>query len=404
MFKFKSSLFFIFVLCSMFYVSYSYANVVINEFQIEPTPQVVELFNKGTDSVDISSWYIDDSGGATYFTIPQGNIIYPSSCLSFTSDFNLNKTSSDTIRLFDSTAPPSSSSAILLDSFSYKASSGSAITFQRIPDGLPIWATAPASLNLFNLTGNSCLILPTSSPTLIPTLASTQAPTSIVQQQISYDNVYISEVMADPNSGEKEWLEIYNDNNFQVTLDNWYIDDLENSGSPVKVFSMVIPAKSYSVFELSSSIFNNDGDSVRLLDFNKLDKDGFEYETSEKGKSLGRIDFEDDSVCLQEPSKGFSNFPCLDTNSTDSVELGQAATPTSTVRNTASVTSITNQPTTLINGTTTNQQGEVLGTSLNNNHATMQQSNNLSRAFSFVSFSYSILTLLSILLKMKFSV
>lgn len=405
----------IFIVCVISYTLYvtkSFAQqpaVVINEFQIEPSPQVVELFNKGTESVDISNWYIDDSGGTTYFTIPQGNILYPNACLSFSADFNLNKTSSDTIRLFDNTAQPSSSLAALLDSFSYKASSGSAITYQRLPDGQDIWATGPASFNLFNLNGNSCLILPTSTPTptqeptVIPTTTSTPTPT--ISQQISYDNIYISEVMVDPNTGEKEWIEIYNGNDFTVILVDWYIDDLENAGSSPKLFSLEIPTKSYSTFELASSIFNNDGDSVRLLDFNKLEKDSFEYDSSEKGKSLGRGDFEDDNVCIQEPSKGFSNFPCLNPNSTESVELGQiyskSLNPTMVAKKTSTSTLAINSPTSTAYSFT--QEGEVLGTT-SVNRVTMKQSNNLSRAFSFVSFSYSILTLMTILLKMRIGV
>ncbi|MBI3366623.1 lamin tail domain-containing protein, partial [Candidatus Roizmanbacteria bacterium] len=111
----------------------------INEFFIEPTPQQVEIINTGTQSADISGWYIDDNGGSTYYTIPQSSILYPNACLVFAGDFNLNKSSPDTIRLFNTIAPPTSTNANLIDSFSYKLSSGSGISYLRLPDGTDNW-------------------------------------------------------------------------------------------------------------------------------------------------------------------------------------------------------------------------------------------------------------------------
>ena len=58
-------------------------------------------------------------------------------------------------------------------------------------------------------------------------------------------------------------------------------------------------------------MFNNDGDSVRLLDFNKNLKDDFEYVKTEQEKTLGRTSFDSDDFCLQEPSKNSTNNPCI---------------------------------------------------------------------------------------------
>jgi hypothetical protein len=68
------------------------------------------------------------------------------------------------------------------------------------------------------------------------------------------------------------------------------------------------------VIEFSSAIFNNAGDQVRLLDFNKIEKDSFEYSQSVSGKSWGRVDFNSDSWCLQEPTKNQPNGSCLEDN------------------------------------------------------------------------------------------
>ena len=109
----------------------SFAQVRLNEFQIEPE-QSVEILNTATTSADTSGWYIDDNGGTTFYTIPQNSILLPNSCLVFTSNFNLNKSSADTVRLFDKSNPPTSSQSVLVDSFSYQQSPGNNISFSKI--------------------------------------------------------------------------------------------------------------------------------------------------------------------------------------------------------------------------------------------------------------------------------
>jgi hypothetical protein len=178
------------------------------------------------------------------------------------------------------------------------------------------------------------------APTTIPILTPTQTffPTPTVPQTptpISYSSIYLSEVMVNPSSGEKEWVELYNNNDFEVFLGSWYIDDIENAGATPKKFFLTMGPKNYAVIEFSSAIFNNDGDQVRLLDFNKMEKDSFEYSQSLAGKSWGRIDFNSDSWCLQEPTKNQSNGSCLTDSANDSnkgaVNLVFSPTPTKNI-------------------------------------------------------------------------
>jgi len=295
----------------------------------------VELLNTGTEIVDLSNWYIDDSGGATYFTIPTGTQLYPNACISFSGSLNLNKTTVDSVRLFDSTAPPTSSSANLIDSFDYKASSGSGVTFQRVPDGQSVWSTGSANFDLYNLTGLSCKVepsvTPTSTPQPSPTASAgdavsptpTPLPTSVQAtptQEIKA--VYLSEVYPYPNANETEWVELFNDNSFSVFLDNWKLDDVEDGGSSPKKFSVTIPSYSFKSINLSGSIFNNDGDSVRLLNSNDSLADSFSYDNAEKGKSIGRTSFLSTNYCVQSSSKEYSNNSCInETTSENSKEL-----------------------------------------------------------------------------------
>lgn len=277
------------------------------------------------------------------------------------------------------------------------------------------------SVNVSVITPTSEIIpSDTSSPTIensTPTIEPTAIQQSTIQQ--SFNNVYISEVMVNPPDGENEWLEVYNSNDYEVNFENWYIDDIENAGSTPKKFSLKIPAKSYNIFDFTSSIFNNDGDSVRLLDFNQAEKGSFQYQSSEKGKTLGRNDFSSDSFCLQTPSKGMVNNPCLNptslTNPTISPTPSPSKSPTiavfQSIKNKISPTLIKSSPTLIefkYPGSNVQiQSGSVLGKSSNQKNIILQQTSSpmkniaLFYSLSFTSFSYSILSIISILLKLN---
>ena len=379
----------------------------INEFSIEESPQTVEIINTSSASADISGWYIDDSSGSTYFTIPEHTIIYSNSCQLFSYDFNLNKSTSDTVRLFDNTAPPTTNSALLIDSYNYKSNPGPNTSFFRSPDGSDDWVSGTSTLGQYNLTGENCII----TPSLIPSIAPTESPTTpppsiqpptITTHPLSYDNVFISEVMVYPPSNEYEWIELYNNNDFTVDLSNWYIDDIENAGSAPKQFSVVILSKQYAVINLSSSLFNNDKDSVRLLDSSKTQKDGFEYEDPMQGNTLGKESPDVDVYCNQKPSKHSMNNSCiLSINPSPYIHISEGAHSINLI-----VSSKPSKSSPLFYSSipTTNRiypnTPSVLGAS-NKKMVIKQPSTSLLNHLSILSVSYSFLTILSVLVKIK---
>jgi len=403
---FISLLLFVYVILFV-YPIFAQSKILINEFLIDPQPQSVEIFNSGTESADISDWIIDDSSGTTFYTISKDSIIFPNQCLIFSADFNLNKTSGDIVQLINH-------SQQLVDSFSYKSSSGSGISYFRFPDNNNYWTTGSANLGFYNQTNISCLITPTQmptstpSPTIIqiqPTSTDLPAVTLVEAGSTDLTNIYLSEVMVNPVSGEKEWVEIYNNNDFPVSLSNWYVDDLENAGSSPKIFSLEIAQKSFGVFNLTSSMFNNDGDSVRLLDFNKNLKDDFEYSKTETGKTLGRPSFDSDDFCLQEPSKNSVNNSCINPTPTPITP-----TPTervilsSTINNPLSKIPINmgreTRPLQYLSSISYPLSSDVLGIS---DELMINSPNNklLINLLTILSCSYSLLTIISILFRMK---
>jgi hypothetical protein len=73
-----------------------------------------------------------------------------------------------------------------------------------------------------------------------------------------------------PGSGDKEWVELYAPDG--SSLNNYWIDDdtdfsSDTGSSAKKQITTTIPGSDsqHVVFELSSSMFNNDGDTVALF-------------------------------------------------------------------------------------------------------------------------------------------
>lgn len=372
-------------------------NIFINEFLIDPQPQTVEIINTGSETVDLTNWVIDDNGGSSgTYMIASGTFIYPNSCLVFSKDFNLNKSSSDSARLLDSNMN-------LIDSYSYKSSPGNGISYARVPDG-DSWSTSSASLGLFNVTRISCLVTPT------PTIEATPTPSPLPTDEptptaapTSYDNLYINEAMVNPGTGHDEWVEIYNNNDFSVNLFEWYIDDVGNAGSSPRKFTVEIPPKSYRAVTMSSSLFNNDGDTVRLLDFEKTLKDSFDYEEPSEGKTYGRISLDTDDFCLQSESFEKENNPCLEEELTPTITPKASLTaisPTLKPNQKKIVPKASSELKTAGNQkiipTRTGSYEEVLGMTdhrISNPYL-------LIKHLSIIAISYSLLTVVSVLIKM----
>lgn len=323
------------------------AEVKINEIHPAPNGETewVEFYNDSSSSANLSNYFFDDdtsfdSDSGSSSKIALSGILLPQmDCFLELSNYLNNSGDVPSLFYIDGT---------LVDSYSYtKATVGK--SYSRIPDGGEWQIDQPPTKS-----SNRCADLaptPTPTPTLTPTPTGDQQPTptpsptisespatptpagsiSPSPEPISYNNVYLSEAMVYPETGEDEWVEIYNDNDYVVSLANWYLDDIEKAGSSMKKFSLEIPPKGYQVVELTSSMFNNDGDSVRLLDFNQSVKDSFEYQTGEKGKTWARINFSSDQYCLTNPTKGSANASCLNPTPTSTVVGQNSPEPTKKV-------------------------------------------------------------------------
>jgi len=309
---------FLLIIAIAVFVPVARAAVVINEACVNCIPQAVELYNTASSEADITGWYLDDNGGTTYITLGD-MILPPNRCYVVEGSLNLNKSSPDSVRLFSSEAPPTSASAMLVDIYTYKSIPGMGKTFSRMPDGQD-WATSEASLGYFNENGLSCLADPTPSPSPVPTLFPSPGLTPVstplpIIQPSSFSNIYISEIMPYPETGEPEWVELYNGNDFAVDLGGWYVDDAELAGSAPKKIEITIGPQEYAAVEMTTSMFNNDGDVVRLLDADKKEVDAVEFGPARLNKSCHRILFGEADMCLGSPTKNAANGSCAEPSS-----------------------------------------------------------------------------------------
>lgn len=243
------------------------------------------------------------------------------------------------------------------------------------------------------------------------TISDSLKPTSI-----SYSNVFLSEVMPNPDQNSNEWIEIFNANDFEIYLNKWYINDVENLGSNPREFNLIISQKKFATIDLTTSMFNNNGDSVRLLDFDKLEKDSIQYQDSERGSTIGRVNFDEDIYCIQNPSKGEANNPCLYPqvisedivntatpkpslfpSITNSFQNYITTKPLITHTNLISIRSNTINPT----PTGKEKQLDVLGIAKTNNIHRLNYYFPLLYSLLFASFSYSLLIIGSVLTKLK---
>jgi hypothetical protein len=104
--------------------------------------------------------------------------------------------------------------------------------------------------------------------------------------------IRLSELMANPKEiGAKEWVELSNDVDSVADLSGWAIDDADGGGSPYRLpQSSVVAAHGLLLIELPKALFNNAGDSARLLRPDGSVADQYSYSQSATDLSFCRVE------------------------------------------------------------------------------------------------------------------
>ena len=162
-----------------------------------------------------------------------------------------------------------------------------------------------------------------------PSISPSPSPTT---QSIS---VEVTEIMACPETGESEWIELYNNSNQAATITAWKVRDNANNS---KTISLDIPAHEYQIAEWSGSLLNNAGDELHLEDESGDERISIDLPACTKGSSFIYVDNlwqETDT-----PSPGKENIlqlnESVDNNSaTTSAIVGIGTTTTKEIKNSA---------------------------------------------------------------------
>lgn len=344
--------FFIAAAVFLFFPEKVLAEVFINEFSSYGDSDWVEIYR--TKSENLSFYKLEDAVG----NIKELSWSDCSGDFCVVDWYNKLNNSGDTIKLI---LLPTT----VIDQITYGNQEGASVeapqsgqSAGRIVDGIGDWVIFSSPTKGSSNTVGSPLSTPMATPSLFPsstpTLTNSPTPTNTPTPK-DYSNIFISEFMAYPESGD-EWVELYNDNDFEVNLDGWFIDDRADGGSSPRAISGTIPPKGYKQFYLSSAYLNNDGDDVRLLNGNQNEKDKTSFESSTKGKSWSKD--KNGKWCQTEPTPDVANPDC------PGVENSSSPTPTPKMPTSTSNPTPTSKPTpipTLKTTPTATESGEILG-------------------------------------------
>lgn len=358
-----------FVVGIYFIIALPVDGVKINE--IYPAPaggetEWIEIYNDSDATVDLNGFSLKDDANHTINL--ETTTLDPRGFILATSQNTLNN-GGDTVYLKNSAGET-------VDTAAYTESLDSSTSWTRCTDGSGEWQktntiTKKASNqsvcnNPTTLDSNTQQISATNAPT-------TDTPTQQVAQQTLtlVSNIALSEVMTYPSADGNEWIELFNGNATDVALDGWYIDDSADSGSAPKQFSLTIKANSYGVVDIASSMFNNSGDDVRLLDSSKNLKDSFSYTGGDQNATFGRISLPNGAICQQEPSYGVTNKPCIEKNQTTSTtKSSPTTTQSSTAKNTSPTAAKTSTKSTTVQTGVSQKRQQPLSFSNAENSAT----------------------------------
>jgi len=263
--------------------------VKIGDFSSNSDPEWVKLTNNTSSDINLINWVLRDftDNSNSKDSISLTGCLSPNSYQIFFHNKGwLNDSSPwDTIYLYDQYKN-------LIDNFTYTKG---------------VASTAPESTNTCVSTSITTPISTPTTPIIDPIIVN---PTS---------GISLTEFM--PYSSI-EWIEIYNQNDFDVKLVGWKLGD--SSSVTKSIPDLLIKAKNFSVFEFSSFLNNDDGDKVVLFDNNKknIDEYGYNKGSYELERSWSKVN---GSWCKAEISK---NGPNVDSCFTPTSTIIPTSTPT----------------------------------------------------------------------------
>lgn len=172
------------IACIVYIFSFStvHAAVWINEISPSTDPEWVELYNDGSDPVDLSNWLLEDGNTSHTDDLFLSGIINASGYIVISHSEGWLNNGGDTLKLYNNATP-----SAIVDQYTYETVN-SEKTVARYPTGSENWVTGIGSQGVANSTPSpspsaspsptpTMSPSPTPMPTTTPTIAPTTSPT-----------------------------------------------------------------------------------------------------------------------------------------------------------------------------------------------------------------------------------
>ncbi len=258
--------------------SQGYQNVFINEIMPDPEGsdsdyEWVEIYNKSELEVNISSCYID------YLPFPNNTIIKPREYLVVAKDL-LDKDNDN--QSFETYWGDSSGVWGDSDNENYDAVQIN-ISLKNSDDYLEFKCGDYVNIVSWkNSISGQSISLTESGEWVYDSLVTPGRENIKSSSQMGRD-ILISEVYPSPQSGENEWIELYNFSDDSINIGSWVLED---STKRYTISKSIIEPGEYFVLEgsLLKISLNNSGEKLTLYNPNGEIIDTFEYTETPKGK------------------------------------------------------------------------------------------------------------------------
>lgn len=216
----------------------------------------IEIYNKGSDPIDLANWKFFEDNSNHGLTLAQGD------------DFILGAGEYAVIVQNDAnfkTDYPAATSTIFDSSWGTLNESGEEIGLKDM-DGVMIEQFTYIAATNFSLERKDAASADYSANNWKEhadsnTAGAKNSASDVAPVPSSIQQIVINEFVSDSNSGENEWIELYNTETSAVDLTGWTLHD---GAGQIAAPSSTILGSGFFVIELSSNKLNNGGDTIIL--------------------------------------------------------------------------------------------------------------------------------------------
>lgn len=306
------------------------AQIIINEIMYDlpgadDKHEWIELYNNGTDQVDLTEWKINDGANHVLNAPPEkgsrGSLTMPAQSFLILAD-DAQTVISDhpefSGSVIDTVFDLGNTSAVLklldkegneINSVSYDkaiGANGNGKTLEWDSSQFKESYSDSGTLGYINSVLNSAApSLPAgqTSASPEPSDAPSKTPSATPSPIILSNQVLINEFFPAPPKDQEEWVELYNFGEEEINLDGWKIGD--SSTREISIGEKTIKPGEFLLISLGKGMLNNSGDQVRLIWPTGKNAHSVTYQKAEPEKACAR--FDDGWQWTDKPTPGEEN-------------------------------------------------------------------------------------------------